>query len=404
MRILDIAYTCPWPPRGGNDLRVWHLCRLLGRRAEQSLLCRTMNRSDSGHYPAFHGEPIEVHSLYLPRPGPLLRMLKALRYLPGPYPLMTAGFDFRAFRRRLRYLVQHGRFDVIVMDGIYLGSCWPLIEAGTSLKVLNHFDLEARSMRRKAGLFSPGWERILYRLDAARMERLERRVMRTADLVWVTSEVDRDAILEDDSALPVEVAPNGVDCEAIRPIPPTGGAGVLFVGSLNQFANAEGVQFFARDVFPLLRRRLPDAVFRVVGRQPGPEIKALAAEPGVEVLGEVDDLAPWYAGCAAVVTPIRAGGGTRLKILEAMAYGRPLVSTTLGCEGIRAENGRDVLLADDPAGMADALYRLMTRPREAAQIAGAARRLVENNYGWASIADRMYAVYESKLAESRSKG
>ncbi|MFO7535132.1 MAG: glycosyltransferase family 4 protein [Kiritimatiellia bacterium] len=397
MRILNLAYTCPWPPHGGNDQRVWHLCRLLGRTHHQELLCRAVRREDAGQYPRFHGEPIEVHNLFLPRPGPLRRLIKGLRYLAGTRPLLSAGFDFHPFTVRLKELIRDGRFDIIVMDGIWLGIYWPLIQSSGALRVLNHFDREAVSLRRHARLFPPGWRRALYSLDASRMERLERRVIGSADLVWVTSEVDRDAIMRDNPALPVQVAANGVDCEEISARDPVPSRELLFVGTLSQYANSDAVTYFVREVFPLLKARVPDAVFRVIGRNPSPEILALGRVPGIEITGPVDDLSPWYQRCAAAVVPIRAGGGTRLKILEAMAYGRPVVSTAIGCEGIQAETGRHLVVADRPSEMADALRDVLTRPQYAAQLSREARKLVEERYSWHRIASRMQAVYEEAV-------
>lgn len=395
MRILNLAYTCPWPPRGGNDQRVWHLCRLIGKKAEQTLLCRVTDPSDAGQFTRFHGEAMDVINLYLPRPSRLARTLTGLRFLAGPNPIMTGGFYFPLFHETLKSLVHSNRFDVIVMDGIYLGIYWPLLRKSRAFKVLNHFDIESLSLRRKSALLRTNWEKCLFRLDAARMERLERRIMRTADLVWVTSTVDRDLLFRIDPQLPIRVAPNGVDCDAIARLPASDNHEILFVGTLGEFANADAVQYFVREVFPLVKKLVPDAVFRVVGRNPSPEILALKRFPGVDVTGPVEDTAPWYRRCAAAVVPIRAGGGTRLKILEAMAYGRPVVSTTIGCEGIEAVPRRDVMIADRPDVMAAAVHEVLSSPALAASLALAARKLVETRYSWRQIAEHMHSVYDS---------
>lgn len=221
--------------------------------------------------------------------------------------------------------------------------------------------------------------------------------MGSADLVWVTSEVDRDAILKENAMLPVQVAPNGVDTDEIRFLNPEPSHEILFVGTLSQPANADAVTYFARDIFPLLRAAVPDAVFRVIGRNPGPAIRELGHISGVTITGAVDDVTPWYRRCAAAVVPLRAGGGTRLKILEAMAYGRPVVSTVMGCEGIQAESGRHVLLADSPRDIAASLRDILVRPDEGVRLSREARKLVEERYSWKRIASGMQIIYEQKV-------
>ncbi len=219
----------------------------------------------------------------------------------------------------------------------------------------------------------PGWKRLLLH-DARRMSRMERDVFATADLVWVTSTVDLEKVRRLCPGARVDVAPNGVDCSSIRVLPAPSGKEILFVGSLDYFPNIDAVRFFAGEVMPIVLAQHPDAVFRVVGRNPGAQISALHAPPHVVIAGEADSLEPIYSRAAVCVVPIRAGGGTRIKILEAMAYGRPVVSNTLGAEGLDVEHGKHLFLADTPDAMARAIDRIISGSEDTSRVISCARR------------------------------
>jgi glycosyltransferase involved in cell wall biosynthesis len=398
MQSLNLAYTLPFPTRSGYDLRVWNICACLSPRIRQTLLCRNQQPVGSDCQEHFRGKGITLRSLHLPAPGRVAKGVKALGFLLSAYPVMMAGWQFAQMRRELARLLAKESFDLIVMEGIWLAAYWPLIERSRAVKILNHFDLEAVSLRRQASVMQPGFQRALYLHDARRMQKLENRIIRKADWVWVTSPREKQILLERDPALPVEVAPNGVDCDAIRPLPAVESRELLFVGSMSHYPNVDAVLYFAREVLPLLRRSIPDAVFRIVGRGTGPDIRELAKLPGVLVTGEVADLRPYYARCAACVVPLRSGGGTRLKILECMAYGRPVISTALGAEGIAIDDGVHFLKADTPAAMVEAIRKTLSQPELSLELVRNARARVEAQYDWKAIAGKMHDRYQDLVS------
>ncbi|MDP3939879.1 MAG: glycosyltransferase family 4 protein, partial [Deltaproteobacteria bacterium] len=326
-RSLSFAYTFPFPAHGGYDLRVVNLARHMVGKIDQRLLCRTLSPTSPDAIEASRKVFTEIHALPLPRPNLLRKFGKGIAFLPGPYPLAAAGFYFRPVARRLEELLSGGSLDLVIMEGSWLCAYWPLIARCGARKVLDLHNLESETAARQVRAPESMLEGLVRRLDTGRMARAERRMIREADLVLVPSERERRALKDDDAQLNVVVVPNGVDCRALRPLPPTNGREILFVGAFTYSPNVDAVIHFVDNVFPLLRRQLPDVTFRLVGRSPDPDVARLGERDGVEVTGEVEDVEPFYRRSAICVAPLRAGGGTRLKILEAMAFGRPVVST-----------------------------------------------------------------------------
>jgi glycosyltransferase involved in cell wall biosynthesis len=198
--------------------------------------------------------------------------------------------------------------------------------------------------------------------------------------------------------LAVTVVPNGVDLDFYKPgvTPPAPGLGphsLVFTGKMDFRPNVDAVLWFVGEVLPLITALLPDARFYVVGQRPHPRLAALAGHPAVVITGQVPDTRPYIAGAGVYVIPLRIGGGTRLKVLEAMAMGRAMVSTRLGCDGFPLEDGREVCFADQPGAFAEAVVGLLQNREEAEALGRAARAYVEANYGWDAIVPRLEALY-----------
>jgi glycosyltransferase involved in cell wall biosynthesis len=218
---------------------------------------------------------------------------------------------------------------------------------------------------------------------------------RNADGVYLCSAADERRLLDQVPAARTAVIPNAADVEYYRPRPtdpPSDGRTVVYFGLLSTIPNIDGVVHFLRDIWPRIAEASTQARFKIIGGRPPPSLLALAG-PRVELTGFVPDLRPHLAAAAAVVVPLRLGGGTRLKIVEAMAMGKAIVSTTLGAEGIDAIPGRDILIEDQPAAFADAVYRLLAEPGLAAHIGRSARKLAVDRYGWNEAARGLEAFY-----------
>jgi glycosyltransferase involved in cell wall biosynthesis len=221
-----------------------------------------------------------------------------------------------------------------------------------------------------------------------------------ADGVCACSAGDRAHILRDAPGARVRVIPNAADVERLQPRPgdpAPDGRTVLFFGLLSTVPNVDGIRWFVREIWPRVIAARPDARCQVIGARPPPEVLELAGR-GVEITGLVEDLRPHLAAAAALVVPLRVGGGTRLKIVEGMAMAKAVVSTRLGAAGIEATHGKDIFLADDPAGFADAVVRLLGDPALAAEVGRAGRRLAVEKYAWSTAARALEELLEECLA------
>lgn len=214
----------------------------------------------------------------------------------------------------------------------------------------------------------------------------------------LTSESDQEILLSEAPKTRTAVVPNGVDVDFFRPSrnPSATPDTMLFFGAIDYYPNTDGLRYFLSEVFPRLKMVVPQARLSIVGRRPPEEILAYRS-PDVLVTGAVDDVRPYLESAAVVVVPLRLGSGTRLKILEAMAMGKAVVSTTLGAEGIDVVAGKNILLADDPATFASQIRRLLENPSLAARLGAAGRRLVVERYSWRSSVERLSTFYGEVL-------
>jgi glycosyltransferase involved in cell wall biosynthesis len=232
-----------------------------------------------------------------------------------------------------------------------------------------------------------------------KLQREELGTYREADGVYLCSVEDERRLLEQVPGARTAVIPNAADVEYYRPRPtdpPPDGRTVVYFGLLSTVPNIDAVIHFVRDIWPRIVAAHPEACCKIIGGRPPSSLLELAG-PRVELTGFVSDLRPHLAAAAAVVVPLRLGGGTRLKIVEAMAMGKAIVSTTLGAEGIEAVPGRDLLVEDQPAAFAEAVNRLLAEPGLAARIGHSARKLAIERYSWREAARALEDFYRRIL-------
>ncbi|MGC9335029.1 MAG: glycosyltransferase, partial [Anaerolineae bacterium] len=237
-----------------------------------------------------------------------------------------------------------------------------------------------------------------------RLRAYERRTCRAADAVVAVSEADAAALRRLVPGLEPAVVPNGVDLrfytEAVAPSDlshrPSKGD-LVFTAKMDFRPNVDAVLWFAREVLPLVRRGAPGARFWVVGKDPHPRLAPLRDDPAVQITGWVEDQRPYIAAAGVYVIPLRMGGGTRLKVLEAMAMGKAIVSTTVGCEGFEVVPGRELVVADTPAGFAEAVLRLLGNPAQQERLGQAGQDFAASRYDWRLIVPKLEAVYDAWL-------
>jgi glycosyltransferase involved in cell wall biosynthesis len=295
-------------------------------------------------------------------------------------------------------------FDTVQIEGVHLIEYLPVIREalGSPEIVVDWHNIESELMWRYAGTPVNLFKKLAATRTAKLIERAEDRLLDLCGSHTVTSERERQKLLARRPNANIRVIPNGVDASyysneqileaARRADAANSKQSILFVGSMDFHANVDAVTWFSRAVWPEIARNHPDLKFKIVGRNPSPKIRSLASDR-IHVTGTVDDVRPYYASAVASIVPLRSGSGTRLKILEAMAAEVPVVSTRLGAEGIDAEHGVHILLADSGPEIAAAIGRIATSTETRQRITAAARALVVERYDWSLIGERLYRIH-----------
>lgn len=400
MRILALSAQVPYPPHHGKAMRDYHLLAGLARGHDVRLLC--MARS---HEEIEAAAPLRTVVPFDAVPLPAHTWPRRLGGLLAGRPDLAVRTDTPYFRALLASELQARPPDVLLVEGLEMagyafgrrrntfGGCFPV--------VLDEHNAEYLLQRRAAEVAprsARGWGARLYsRLQAGRLARFEARACRAATAVVAVSSADRAALLEIAPQARVAVVPNGVDTRYYAPLalPPNPRPTLVFTGRMDFRPNVDAVQWFCADVWPRIRAALPEAVFRIVGRDPLPAVRALAQEPGVEVLGTVPDDRPYIGGADLYVLPMRFGGGIRLKLLQALAMARAVVSTPLGAEGVEGlADGEHLVLAEGAAAFAARAVELLRDPAARARLGQAGRALVVAGYDWEVLVPRFAAVLE----------
>jgi sugar transferase (PEP-CTERM/EpsH1 system associated) len=403
MNILWLNAGLLLPLDKGGKLRTWHLMRHLAARHRITWLSYADPDQPAADVQGMSAVAERVHTLprRLVSKGSVRFILQAAAHLVNPLPYAVGAYTCREYRRRLMALLAEQHFDVIVCDFLMPSANVP--DDVSSPTVLFTHNVEAEIWRRHYETASRAPKRHLMKQQWRRMLRYERRAVQRFDLVLAVSDTDRDTLERLYAPLkgPVKVVPTGVDTSYFAPVMeesrPTH---MVFTGSMDWLPNEDGMLFFVREVLPLIRQREPGATLSIVGRAPTAAVSRLANEPGVEVTGRVDDVRPHIGRGAVYIVPLRIGGGTRLKIFEAMAMGRAVVSTTIGAEGLPVRDGTHLRIADDPRAFADAVVRLFEDDAERRALGQRARQLVVEQYDWAAAA----AELEDALLEAARRG
>jgi glycosyltransferase involved in cell wall biosynthesis len=417
MRILILTPQLPYPPRQGTTIRNYNLIAQLAARHQIHLLTFIDGDGQMAEAAPLRHHCANVRAVIAPKRSLAARFRDLLL---TPHPDMALRLRSTAFQRALSELLSAQPFDVIQIEGIELaqyllwlrGQCPPGLPAlpsplpsgaSTQLVFDEHnaeYVLQQRAfetdLRRPARWIAAAYSLVQWR----RLRRYEARACRAADRVVAVSQADREALRALIPDLDAAVVPNGVDVAHYagyqpRPAipPPRAGRALVFVGKMDFRPNVDAMLWCADEILPLVRQEVPEATLYVVGMKPHPRLRRLADRPGIVITGGVPDVRDYIAPAAVVAVPLRMGGGTRLKVLEAMAMGKAIVSTTVGAEGLGATPGRELFLADAPADFARAVVGLLKDPSRGDELGRAARAFVAARFDWGSLVPRLEKVY-----------
>lgn len=402
MRILWLNAGLLLPLDKGGKLRTWHLMRHLAAQHEITYLSfahpDTMPSEREGM------REVCTHLQVVPRRDPgkgsLAFYADAASHLFSPLPYAIAKYRSWEYRTLLRQLLTDTRFDLIVCD--FLVPAVNMPELLPCPAVLFTHNVESEIWRRHYESQNDPFRQFLYREQWQRMLTFERHTIARFDRVLTVSDADGLALQRlYATALktpPITVA-TGVDTTFFAPVTPHSSPlppHLVFTGSMDWIPNEDAMTHFCRDMLPRVRAQEPGVTVSIVGRSPTPAVVRLAQIAGVNITGRVDDVREHIARASAYIVPLRIGGGTRLKIFEAMAMGKAVVSTTVGAEGLPVTDGRDIVIADGAAAFADAVVALLRDDRRRVGIERAARDLVVNHYDWSAVAGQL----EQALADA----
>jgi sugar transferase (PEP-CTERM/EpsH1 system associated) len=403
LRVLILTPQLPYPPHQGTTLRNYNLIAGLSRRHHIHLLSFTTAEDDLDR-----AEPLRQVCQVIdtaPQPARTIRQ-RLWTALGSRLPDMAHRLASPAMQSTLERVLREERFDVVELEGIemapYLptlldyvrnqgGGCRLVFDDHNAEYVLQRriFVMDIRQPRR--------WPGAVYSfMQWQKLVKYEAWVCRHVDAVAAVSVGDAQALQRIVPGLQVAVVPNGVDIghyagfvadDCLAP------NSLIFVGKMDFRPNVDAVLWFARRVLPLVRQEVPDARFYIVGQRPHRRLDSLRGQPGVVVTGRVPDILPYVAGAQVYVIPLRSGGGTRLKVLEAMAMRRPIVSTSMGCDGFPVEPGREVILADEPQGFARQVVALLQDPERREELGEVGFRFAAAHYDWSMIVPRLESTY-----------
>jgi sugar transferase (PEP-CTERM/EpsH1 system associated) len=395
MRILFVTYGLPYPPDSGVRLHDFHLIKNVSKYYRVFLLS-LITEFDQAKYLDDLREYCEHVDVVAARNRSVWEQVREVgRHLRARFPVATVPFVYDEMMSKITECVTQHQVDIVQIEHSFLA---PYVEAipadGRCRSILSFHNLGVRQYRRMVGLQTGPAAKLLFVLKWLMMRGWEAKVAERFDRCVVVSPIEKELLQSANPRLVISTVENGVDVRERRPLPEaTVVNDLLFVGTVGYPPNADAVLYFCRSILPLIRRQIPNVRLIVVGHAPTTKVRSLAKQDDVVVTGYVPDVIPYYQQARVVIVPLRGGGGTRLKILEAMALGRPVVSTSLGCEGLQVVDREHLMIADSPTEFAARVIELLTDARLRKEMAVNARRLVETHHDWEIISQKLLALY-----------
>jgi glycosyltransferase involved in cell wall biosynthesis len=398
MRILWVKGGKLLPVDTGGKIRSYNILSHLARTHEVTFLSYYSGRRDASYETALRERFSGAHLIHIPASeGTLSQYWDYLQHLlSSPFPYAVTKFTHREVQHQLAQWLSENRFDVAVCD--FLSASLNFPEGLTVPSVLFQHNVESVLWQRLAETETAPWRKLPYRMEARKMLRYERSAIGRFHHVIAVSERDRKEMLNMNPRCPITVVPTGVDTSQYR-VAPSATADpprLVFTGSMDWEPNIDAVEYFCQQIWPSLLADFPQARFQIVGRDPHARVRRLETA-SVEVTGKVPSIIEYLQAATVVVVPLRIGGGTRLKIFEAMAMGKAVVSTSIGAEGLDVTDGCDLMIADTPKLFAESINRLLRdsalrRNLEQAAASTAAR------YDWSRIALAFAEVLRKSMA------
>jgi glycosyltransferase involved in cell wall biosynthesis len=396
MKILILTPQRPYPPHQGTSLRNFHLIAELAKRHQISLL--TFLEPDQ---PADHGPLSQLCQQLETVPVPTRStQLRLRQMLTTSRPDMSWRLWSSVFNERLVQCLQTSAYDIVQIEGIELAPYLPTVQRFAPQAKIIYDDHNAEWLLQQRNFLTDirqprRWIAAAYSfVQTQRLKRYERWICRQADGVVACSEADRAAIRQLDPKLSITVVPNGVDLTRFSHYQgPAEQFDLVFTGKMDYRPNIDAMLWFSDQVLPLILQARPGTTLAIVGQRPHARLDRLRSNPAITVTGFVDETLPYLAGSRVYIAPFRVGGGTRLKLLEAMAMRRAIVATTVGAEGYPIRSGQELVLVDEPAAMADEVLRLLNDEAARVRLGEQAYIFAQANYSWEKLVPALERLY-----------
>lgn len=407
-KILFLTQIVPFPPDAGPKVKTYHVIRALAGQGHSVTLVSFVRPEEVRHIPALQEicEAVHIVPIRRSRIADVGYMIKS--YLTNR-PFLIERDDLRPMQETVNRLVKEDNFQFIHADQLTMvqfalrgASAFPDKKPKVIFDAHNAVWTIVERMKDNARFFL----KPVLAVEARRVKQYEGELLRTVDHVLAVTDIDRNLLEEalhfskpnrDGRVSSITVVPIAVDTEKLQPVRRRAGSkNIVTLGTLHYPPNADGIRWFFNEVFPLVQKRVPDATLTIIGKNPPQDFLELAERnPGtIKVTGYVDDLVPYLEESALMVVPVRAGGGMRVRILEAFAYAMPVVTTTVGLEGIHGTPDHNVIVADTPADFANRTAELLENASLQEKLAANGRELATKKYDWQAVLAAMRPIYE----------
>jgi glycosyltransferase involved in cell wall biosynthesis len=404
-RLLFLGHTLPFPPDEGVNTRSFNILRLLARTFEVTVLCFYRQGSRPRHDLPSRLQALrefaQVEAFAIPQEHSRARLVyDHARSVILRRAYTRYCYESRPFQQRLREILKSQRFDLVHVDSLDLARYLPQL---TDLPLAcTHHNVESELLNRRAAFEPSAWKRHYLRSQARLTRNEERSWSERVQLNLAVSPEDRATLERVSPRARVAIVPNGVDTDFFQP-GSANGQDVVFVGSHGWFPNRDAMSLFAADILPILRASSPDVRVTWVGRVPAGVRRSYEHAHQIRLTGHVDDTRPFLEAAACCIVPLRVGGGTRLKVLEAWAMGKAVVSTSIGCEGLEAIDGENILVRDSAASFADAVRAVLQDEQLRSSLGRTGRRTAQRLYDWDTIYASLQREYLALLPNAVEK-
>ena len=400
MKVLFIAPRLPLPADTGGKIRTLNILRQIAKRTSVHLVCFSFNESDDEYAESLEQEGISV-TLVAHQPCPPFR--KAVAVFTKEVPVSLAAYDAKKMEEVIRGLITEHDYTVVHFDHVHTSHyrhCCQHIPG-----ILDEHNVEYRILERCAVIEKSWIKRWIFANQARKMKTVEARMIKEFTHVLTCSQEDKNILSGfSNGETSFTVIPNGVDTQYFKSSLAVNSQekaaqkpqALVFTGSMDWLPNTDAVVYFCREILPLIWQKKTAVQFYIIGKNPTSMVQRLAqGDERIIVTGRVPDVREYIERSQIFVVPIRIGGGTRLKILEAMSMGRAIVSTMVGAEGILCTSGRDILIADQPQDFSDQILNLLDDEERRLRMGEAGRALVCEHYDWDKVGEKLWAVYQN---------